>query len=35
MVEFEWDLGKEALNIQKHGIDFTTAKLIWNGPVFG
>ncbi len=34
MVEFEWDLGKEALNIQKHGIDFTTAKLIWNGPVF-
>jgi hypothetical protein len=34
MVKFEWDLRKEARNVQKHGIDFTTAKLIWNGPVF-
>lgn len=22
---FEWDLYKESLNIQKHGVDFTTA----------
>ena len=33
MAKFEWDLSKEALNIRKHGIDFTTATLIWNGPV--
>ena len=34
MAEFEWRLGKEALNIEKHGIDFATATLIWKGPVF-
>jgi uncharacterized protein len=33
MVKFAWDLRKEALNIRKHGIDFTTASLIWNGAV--
>jgi uncharacterized protein len=34
MADFEWDPAKEALNIEKHGIDFTTATLIWHGPVF-
>jgi uncharacterized DUF497 family protein len=34
MSDFEWDPEKEVFNIQKHGIDFTTAKLIWSGPVF-
>lgn len=24
-VGFEWDISKESLNIQKHGVDFTTA----------
>ncbi len=31
MAEFEWDSEKESLNIEKHGIDFSTAKLIWDG----
>jgi uncharacterized DUF497 family protein len=30
MAAFEWDPKKESLNIHKHGIDFTTASLIWN-----
>jgi uncharacterized DUF497 family protein len=30
---FEWDERKNALNIQKHEIDFDTAKLIFDGPV--
>jgi uncharacterized protein len=34
MADFEWDPEKESLNIQKHGIDFPTAKLIWDGSVF-
>jgi uncharacterized DUF497 family protein len=33
MADFEWDPEKEALNIRKHGIDFTTAQLIWEGRV--
>jgi uncharacterized DUF497 family protein len=33
MPDFEWDPEKEALNIRKHGIDFTTAQLIWEGRV--
>ncbi|HVC54987.1 MAG TPA: BrnT family toxin [Stellaceae bacterium] len=34
MAEFEWDPEKESRNIHKHGIDFATAKLIWDGSVF-
>ena len=30
---FEWDEQKNKLNIAKHGIDFTDAKEIWQGPV--
>jgi hypothetical protein len=33
MAEFEWDPNKEAYNLRKHRLDFTTATLIWNGPV--
>ncbi|HYZ43058.1 MAG TPA: BrnT family toxin [Stellaceae bacterium] len=25
--------GKESLNVEKHGVDFTTATQIWNGPL--
>lgn len=32
MDSFDWDLNKEAQNIRKHRIDFTTASLIWEGP---
>ena|SRR5438105_1054497 len=31
---FEWDPNKELENVRKHGIDFTTASLIWRGFVF-
>jgi uncharacterized DUF497 family protein len=34
MADFEWDPQKESLNVAKHGIDFTTASLIWDGPVY-
>ena len=30
--DFIWDLGKEALNVQKHGVDFKTASLIFKDP---
>jgi len=30
MADFEWDPKKESLNIRKHGIDFSTASLIWH-----
>lgn len=29
-MEFEWDDHKEQINIQKHGIDFSTAALVFN-----
>jgi len=29
-MKFEWDLGKNAKNKTKHGIDFDTAKGLWN-----
>lgn len=29
-MQFEWDDEKEKINIMKHGIDFTTAALIFN-----
>src|ERR1700722_19071948 len=34
MADFEWDPRKEAHNVAKHGIDFTTASTIWSGPVY-
>ena len=33
MISYEWDKNKNAINIMKHGIDFSTAKLIWLGDV--
>ncbi len=30
---FEWDERKNRLNIEKHGINFDTAKKIFEGPV--
>ena len=32
-LSFEWDQNKERLNKSKHGIDFETAMLIWEGPI--
>ena len=29
-MKFEWDDQKEQINIQKHGIDFSTAALVFN-----
>ncbi len=29
---FEWDPSKESLNIQKHGVDFTTAAHAFKDP---
>ena len=29
---FEWDLAKEALNIEKHGVDFITATRAFEDP---
>lgn len=34
MANFEWDPRKESRNVDKHHIDFTTASLIWDGPVY-
>ena len=31
-LEFEWDSEKEVLNIQKHGLDFETAKYVFEDP---
>jgi hypothetical protein len=33
MAGFEWDPRKEEDNLRKHHFDFTTATLIWAGPV--
>ena len=30
---FEWDEAKSQANVRKHGIDFETAKRIFDGPV--
>ncbi|MBJ7443780.1 MAG: BrnT family toxin [Sphingobium sp.] len=32
-MDFEWDEGKNAANIAKHGLDFADAVLIFDGPV--
>jgi uncharacterized protein len=33
MAGFQWDLRKEQGNLRKHHFDFTSASLIWDGPV--
>lgn len=32
MLYFDWDPEKEWLNIQKHGVDFRTAMLVFSDP---
>ena len=32
-MEFEWDEDKRSANIEKHGIDFLDARMIWRRPV--
>ncbi len=32
-MEYEWDEAKNRANIRKHGIDFETARRIFDGPV--
>ena len=32
MNSFEYDLNKSQINLDKHGIDFDEAKLLWNDP---
>jgi uncharacterized protein len=32
MIRFEWDARKDAINRKKHGIDFETAKLVFDDP---
>jgi uncharacterized DUF497 family protein len=34
VANLEWDPEKESLNLRKHHLDFTTASLIWAGPVY-
>jgi uncharacterized DUF497 family protein len=31
-IKFDWDPDKSRVNRQKHGIDFTSAKVIWEDP---
>jgi uncharacterized DUF497 family protein len=31
-LEFEWDEGKRKANIEKHGIDFSTARRVFHDP---
>ena len=31
-MKFEWDNEKNHTNLNKHGIDFNTAKALWNDP---
>jgi uncharacterized DUF497 family protein len=33
MIRFEWDAQKNVTNRKKHGIDFETAKLIFDDPL--
>ncbi|NRD73943.1 BrnT family toxin [Shewanella sp. VB17] len=32
MVDFEFDEVKSNSNLEKHGVDFNVAKLLWNDP---
>ena len=31
-MEFTWDEGKAARNLQKHGVSFEVAQLVWDDP---
>ena len=31
-MDFEYNLEKSAINLQKHGIDFEQAKVLWDDP---
>jgi uncharacterized DUF497 family protein len=31
-VQFEWDPSKEAENLAKHGVDFSTVGIAWSDP---
>jgi uncharacterized DUF497 family protein len=31
-VRFEWDASKEAENLAKHGVDFSTVGIAWSDP---
>ncbi len=31
---FEWDAGKAASNVRKHGVSFETATRVWHDPYF-
>ncbi|QEP42915.1 BrnT family toxin [Ectothiorhodospiraceae bacterium BW-2] len=31
-MKFEWDIGKEAINIQKHGVSFEEASYVFADP---
>ena len=31
-MKFEWDNDKNHTNLNKHGIDFNTAKALWDDP---
>lgn len=33
MRDFEWNAKKSLSNLEKHGIDFYSASLMWKGPV--
>ena len=33
MVEFEWDAGKAALNLSKHGVSFAEAMSVFGDPL--
>lgn len=32
-MQFEWDEEKERINIEKHGLDFSTAALVFGDPL--
>ncbi len=32
-MEFEWDEDKRVANLEKHGIDFLDARIMWRKPV--
>jgi uncharacterized DUF497 family protein len=32
-VEFEWDAGKAAANLRKHGVDFAEASTVFGDPL--
>ncbi len=33
-MRFEWDEGKNNINVRKHGIDFTDVPQIFSTPMF-